>query len=765
MPPLEPPPPLPSLEPLPPLPHPPFTPAPRPLRPEPPRQPRPPRPPRRPRRRRGVLRRVASLALFLCGLVIASSTAYAAYSFFTSTQSTYGGEVISLRDLLPADNLKIYDGQGRLVDQLTDQGIHTAIHYDQIAPNLVNATIAIEDKTFWSNEGVDLTAILRSALTDFKNGQSIEGGSTITQQLVKQLIVGASPDLTRKLSEVVLAPQVNYHYTKQDIMEMYLNTIFYGHQAYGIDAAATVYFALEDSDGQSAASQLDLAQAAFLAGLPRNAALYDPIPHFQRATARFTEVLDAMVAQGYISRTQAQQAMREEQSPHFLVSSPALQNQAPHFADYVLSQLEQQFHMTRSQLSRSGLIVTTTLNLDLQNQILAVMRQHIASLSSHHVSNAAEVLIDFHTGAIISMLGSLDYYNNAIDGQYNVALAYRQPGSSFKPYVYATAFEQGASPAQAVNDVPTTFTNPGDQIPTYTPMNDDDRFHGPMTLRCALQNSLNVPAVRVLQHVGITSAIATAQAMGITSYQGTAGLSLVLGSLGVRLLDHTSAIGVFANNGVRQPYYAISKVVQSANGKVLFAHQTGSGTRVMSPQVAYMMTSVLSDNTSRIPAFTSCSALQLYANSQQACLAGDRGVVRPAAAKTGTTQDSRDGWTVGYTTDYVMGVWTGNDDDSPMTGISAETSAAPIWHAGMLLAEQGRPVRAFQNPGGLVRATVTYSNGVVATDWFQSGTVPDSITAPAGSHIPASSAPYCSTYGLAFSPPAQASSTNSGNSW
>ena len=634
-----------------------------------------------------MLRRVASLALFLCGLVIASSTAYAAYSFFTSTQSTYGGEVISLRDLLPADNLKIYDGQGRLVDQLTDQGIHTAIHYDQIAPNLVNATIAIEDKTFWSNEGVDLTAILRSALTDFKNGQSIEGGSTITQQLVKQLIVGASPDLTRKLSEVVLAPQVNYHYTKQDIMEMYLNTIFYGHQAYGIDAAATVYFALEDSDGQSAASQLDLAQAAFLAGLPRNAALYDPIPHFQRATARFTEVLDAMVAQGYISRTQAQQAMREEQSPHFLVSSPALQNQAPHFADYVLSQLEQQFHMTRSQLSRSGLIVTTTLNLDLQNQILAVMRQHIASLSSHHVSNAAEVLIDFHTGAIISMLGSLDYYNNAIDGQYNVALAYRQPGSSFKPYVYATAFEQGASPAQAVNDVPTTFTNPGDQIPTYTPMNDDDRFHGPMTLRCALQNSLNVPAVRVLQHVGITSAIATAQAMGITSYQGTAGLSLVLGSLGVRLLDHTSAIGVFANNGVRQPYYAISKVVQSANGKVLFAHQTGSGTRVMSPQVAYMMTSVLSDNTSRIPAFTSCSALQLYANSQQACLAGDRGTVRPAAAKTGTTQDSRDGWTVGYTTDYVMGVWTGNDDDSPMTGISAETSAAPIWHAGMLLAE------------------------------------------------------------------------------
>ncbi|HXR66884.1 MAG TPA: penicillin-binding transpeptidase domain-containing protein, partial [Ktedonobacteraceae bacterium] len=449
-------------------------------------------------------------------------------------------------------------------------------------------------------------------------------------------------------------------------------------------------------------------------------------------------------------------ASQEEQRSNFFSASTTLQDQAPHFDEYVLTQLEQQFHMTRSQLSRSGMVVTTTLNVGLQKQILAVMQQHIAEIgAAHHVSNAAEVLIDFHTGAIISMLGSIDYYDNAIDGQFNVALAYRQPGSSFKPYVYAAAFAQGASPAQAVDDAPTTFTIPGGTPSTYSPKNDDSLNHGHMTLRCALQNSLNVPAVRVLQHVGISSALSVAQAMGIANYEGTPGLSLVLGGLDVRLLDHTSAFGVFANNGVREPDYSISKVVQSTTGQVLFQHQLTGGTQVISPQIAYMMTSVLSDNTSRTPAFSACSSLQLYSNSQQACLSGDRGVVRPAAAKTGTTQDLRDGWAMGYTTDYVMGVWTGNDDDSPMLATSAELSAAPIWHNAMLLAEQGLPIHTFQNPGGLVRASVTYPDGVKSTDWFLAGSVPPSVpTPPSQSRHAAIPAPYCSTYSLAFPPPA-----------
>jgi membrane peptidoglycan carboxypeptidase len=503
-----------------------------------------------------------------------------------------------------------------------------------------------------------------------------------------------------------------------------------------------------------------------LAGLPRNAALYDPATNFKGATDRFEEVLNAMVAQGYISQAQANDAYQEEQSPNFFISSPTLLDQAPHFDEYVLSQLEQQFHMTRAQLSLSGLVVTTTLDITLQEQILQVMRQHINEIRSHHVSNAAEVLLDFHTGAILSMLGSIDYTNDAIQGQFNVALAYRQPGSSFKPYVYATAFAQGASPGQAVNDAPTVFNTPGANPPLYAPKNDDFLFHGAMTLRCALQNSLNVPAVRVLQHVGISNALATAQAMGISSYEGSPGLSLVLGGLGVRLLDQTSAFGTFANNGVHQPYYSIRKVVQNANGRVLFQSQVASGSQVISPQVAYMTTSVLSDNESRIPAFTACSPLQLYANSRRACLAGDRGMVRPAAAKTGTTQDSRDGWTVGYTTDYVLGVWTGNNDDTPMLNVSAEDSAAPIWHNAMLLAEKDRPVHDFQLPQGLVRATVTYANGVQSSDWYLPGAVPHSASAPAGTpHTGPLPSSYCSTYALAFQPPVDNGIPSDGSWW
>jgi membrane peptidoglycan carboxypeptidase len=700
-----------------------------------------------------------SSTLLLLLLALASIIGSIAYNFINTTQGTYASQVLTLRDLLPPDNLKIYDSQNRLIDQLTDQGIHTEVPYDQIAPDLVNATVAIEDRTFWQNQGVDITGILRSALTDLENGQPVEGGSTITQQLIKLLIVRNSSDIVRKLSEIVLAPQVNDHYSKRDIMEMYLNTIYYGHQAYGIDAAATVYFGLEDKPGHSAASQLDLAQAAMLAGLPRNASLYDPFAHPQTSFTRFYSVLEAMVAQGSISQLQAQAAYQEGQSPHFFKSSPTLQDQAPHFDDYILTQLEQIFHLTRAQLSRSGLIVYTTLDVVLQQKILKVMQQHIAEIrAAHHVTNAAEVLIDFHTGAIISMLGSIDYYDNSIDGQFNAALGYRQPGSSFKPYVYVTAFEQGASPAQAVDDAPTTFSTPGSNPPTYSPGNYDNRFHGHMTLRCALQNSLNVPAVRVLQHVGVNNAMATAQAMGITSYEGTVGLSMVLGGLDVRLLDHTSAMGVFANGGVRQPYYSISKVVQGTTGTILYQHTLTPGTQVITPQLAYMMTSVLSDNTSRLPEFFDCNVLQLYANSQQDCYNGNRGPVRPAAAKTGTTQNFRDNWTIGYTTDFVMGVWAGNDDNSPMIDVTGVQGAAPIWHDAMLLAEQGHPIQDFQNPGGLVRATVTYPDGVTSTDWFLPGTVPNGgTTTPTPTPTPGpqgpTPTPYCSNYSFAFAPP------------
>jgi len=712
-----------------------------------------------------------TLVLLLIFLSVSSTAGYVGYSFVHTTQVAYQHSVVTLPDLLPLDNLKIYDSKGVLIDQLADNGIHTSITFDQVAPIMINATVATEDKNFWTNEGFDVVGITRALLANLENGRVVEGGSTITQQLIKNLIVGSDPTIVRKLEELVLAPQVNNDYTKKDILTMYLNSIYYGNQAYGIDAAAEIYFGLQDRPGHSAASQLDIAQSAMLAGLPSNPTSYDPFTHPQTGMQRFETVLDLLVAQKYISKADKYDAIAEAQGKNFFKPAAAINNLAPHFANFVIAQLQKQLHIKNAgDLSRSGMIVYTTLDIQLQNKIQKIMQQHIAELrDTHNLTNAAEVLIDFHTGAIVSLLGSIDYNNASIDGQFDVTQAYRQPGSSFKPYVYVTAFEQGASPAQAIDDQPITIQVPDSNPPTYSPTNYDLKFHGHMTLRCALQNSLNVPGVKVLQHVGIQQAMQTAYNMGITSYEGTPGYSLVLGGLGIRLIDHTSAMGVFANGGVRVPYYAINKVVSGNTGTVLYQHQFNAGTQVISPQLAYMMTNVLSDNTDRIPEFYDCNVLQLYSNSQQDCWNGNRGVVRPAAAKTGTTSDFRDNWTVGYTTDYVMGVWAGNDDNSPMINVSGIAGAAPIWHDSMLVAEQGHPIQNFVNPGGLVRATVTYPDGVKTTDLFLPGTVPANATTPTveptvgnGGTTPSGGdasqslpQPYCpASYSFVFPPPA-----------
>ena len=399
---------------------------------------------------------LASILLFLLVLFLSVSSAasYAAYRFYMNTQQHYGQQVLTLYDLLPRDNLKMYDRNGILIGQLTDQGLHTSVTLDQVAPPLVNATIATEDKNFWTNPGIDMLRILRAALDDVRSGHVVEGGSTITQQLIKNLLVGNEVTVQRKLEELVLVPQVNTYYSKQDILQMYLNSIYYGEQAYGIDAAATVYFGLTDKLGQPASAQLDLAQAAMLAGLPSSPDLYDPLQHPQAAFERFQTVLLLMEQQGYITRVQQLEAIKEAQQPNFFKSAPGLANRAPHFFNFVLTQLEQTFHLTRAQLSRSDMQVYTTLDITLQDKIQQIMQQHIAALRyTHNVTNAAEVLLDYHTGAIISLLGSVDYNDASIDGQFDVATqAYRQPGSSFKPYVYAAAMMAGLKPTTILVD-------------------------------------------------------------------------------------------------------------------------------------------------------------------------------------------------------------------------------------------------------------------------------------------------------------------------
>lgn len=672
------------------------------------------------------------MAMLVVFLSLTGASSFVAYQFYNTTQSQFTNQIINLPSLLPKDNLKIYDSKGVLLYQLVDQGMHTSVTFDQIPDYVVEATVSTEDKNFWSNPGFDPARIFQAALEDLKANQSVQGGSTITQQLIKKLVVGDSENLQRKLQEVTLTPIVNQHYSKKDIMEMYLNTVFYGEQANGIDAAANAFFDLHDKPGKPAAAQLDLAQSAMLAGLISGPSLHDPFYHPQAASDRFDYVINRMVQDKYITKVQAEDAAREAHSKNFFKHPTNLQNLAPHFVYFVMSQLESAFHLTQNQLSRSDMSVHTTLDLSLQNKIQKIAQQDIAAIPAYlHVTNAAEVLIDYHTGAVKTLLGSLDYNNKAIDGQYDVATqGYRQPGSSFKPYVYATAFEHGISPAQAINDSPLTINIPGSE--SFTPNNYDNKYHGQLTIRCALQTSLNIPAVKTLQHVGINAALKTAEDMGIgNNWEGTPGYSMVLGSLDVHLIDHTSSYGTFANGGVHVPYYTIQSV-DFVNEHHTYNHPTNTGKRVLTPQIAYMMTNVLSDDASRINEFGHCDPLQLYSSSQNDCWAGNPGSIRPAAAKTGTSNDFRDNLTVGYTSDYVMGVWAGNSDNSPMqTGVTGIVGAAPIWHDSMLEAEKGHPIRDFQNPGGLELQNVTYADGVHSTDLFLSGSTPSTST-PAG---------------------------------
>jgi membrane peptidoglycan carboxypeptidase len=652
-------------------------------------------------------------------ILVLASTLVSLAAVVEATHERYQPKVTTLEDILPKDSLKMYDEHGTPIYQMLDQGMQTTVPLSQISQNLINAEVAIEDRYFWTDSGVDITGIVRAALADLSNGHVVEGGSTITQQLIKNAIVGNQDTIMRKLQEIILAPEVTRLYSKQEVISMYLNTIYYGEQAYGADAAAFTYFGLHDSTHASAASKLDIAQAAMLAGLPRAPSMLDPFLHSKAAHQRLQEVLNQMRLLGYITNQQMQAALNEANRPGFLHHGVVHNNLAPHFVNYALNELAQVLHVKQADLARAGLNISTTLDLPLQNKILKIAQQHIAQLAAaHHMSDAAEVMIDFHTGAIRVLLGNDDPANPRY-GSFDMATqGYRQSGSSFKPYIYATAFSEGLSPGMPVMDAPFSIQLCCG-LPSYTPQNYDQRFHGLVSYRYALQNSFNVPGVKVLTRVGVDAALHTAQVMGINSYTGTPNYTMVLGTLGIHLLDQTSAYGVFANGGVRILSHAINEVTDP-QGNLIYKF-IPKGIRVISKQVAFLMSNVLSDNNSRTFEFGKCSDLYLYSNSQTQCYQGNPGTIRPAAVKTGTSQDFRDNWTVGYTSDYVMGVWAGNNNDSPMINVTGVDGAAPIWHDSMLLAEGGRPITDFHNPGGLVRNTVSYPEGITTTDWYLKG--------------------------------------------
>src|SRR5579885_168503 len=645
---------------------------------------------------------------------------FAGYNSFTNAVNEhYQGKIATLVDLLPGDSLRMYDEHDILIYEAVDQGLQVSEPLNNISANLMHAEIAIEDQNFWTNPGYDITGIVRAALSDLTNGRVVAGGSTITQQLIKNVVVGNQDTIMRTLQEIILAPEATRYYTKQQIMDMYLNTTYYGNQAYGAEAAAFIYFDLRDTSTTTGAAQLDIAQAAMLAGIPQNPTLYNPFLHPVATFTRMRAVLNEMYLQGYITSLQEREAIVEAQRPDFLHPGIVNNSLAPHFVNYALNELANTLHIKLPDLSRSGLVVETTLDLPLQNKILKIAQENVQALSAaHHLTDAAEVLINFHTGAINVLLGNIDP-NNRQYGQFDVATqGYRQPGSAFKPFVYSTAFEQGISPGMPVLDAPVSVPMCCG-LPSYSPHNYDQSYHGLLSIRAALQNSFNVPAVKVLYKTGVDDALNTALKMGITSYNGTPNYTMVLGTLGVHLLDMTAAYGVFADGGVRVPPHAISAVYDT-QGKLIYLFDT-NGYRVISPQIAFLMTNVLSDNQARTFEFGACSMLYLYSNTQSQCYAGDPGTVYPSAVKTGTSQNFADNWTIGYTNDYVMGVWAGNNDNSPMINVIGVDGAGPIWHESMLLAEQGHAPTDFAVPPGMVKRTVTYPEGLTSTDWYIKG--------------------------------------------
>jgi len=508
---------------------------------------------------------------------------------------------------------------------------------------------------------------------------------------------------SRKIKEFILALEISRRYSKDQILEWYLNSNFYGNLAYGVEAAAKVYF-------DKPVQELDLAECAMLAAVPQYPGL-NPIDAPEEARKRQHLVLDAMVRQGHITAEEAIAA--KYQKLDIKAREERYDLIAPHFSIYARKRLEEMFGP--ELVHRGGLRVYTTLDLEKQNLAQEIARKWIAELQAQkqNVSNAAVVVINPRTGEILVMVGSLDYWDEKIDGQVNVVLANRQPGSAFKPFTYVTAFSQGYTAATMIMDVRTAFPDP--PYPPYVPENYDRKYHGPKRIRQSLACSYNLPAVKVLDMVGVKNVINTAHRMGITTLnEEYYGLSLTLGGGEVKLLDMTYAFSVFANDGTlaglpvneqRLGYRELDPVailrVEDRDGNIIWQYTAPETREVLSPQLAYLINDIMSDNNARAPMFGYESPLQLS---------------RPAAVKTGTTNDFRDAWTIGYTPQIITGVWAGNSNNEPMERVAGSRGAAPIWHDFMEKVLEGMPVENFVRPPGFEEVEVCSVSGMLPTE-------------------------------------------------
>jgi penicillin-binding protein 1C len=676
----------------------------------------------------GCLARVGIVLLFIGIFIAVVFFSFGIYKYFAIVNADDFPDVRNLySNASQFETTTILDRNGNTLYEIVDPqaGRRTYVRLDQISPYMIASLLATEDKDFYNNPGYDPIAMLRAIWQNRISGETVSGASTITQQLARILLL--SPEernrqtMERKEREIVLAAEITRLYTKDEILELYLNEVFFANYSYGIEAAAQTYF-------NTSAANLTLAQSTFLAGIPQSPGVYDIFTNREQTLRRHRDVIllayelsqekgcieiSTQAHPVCISAPEADQARLEIEQYNF--QPKVFTRNYPHWVEFIRMQLIEEYG--EEVIYRSGFRVHTTLDNNLQVAAERIVTEQIQQLTANNATDAALIHIDVATGEILAMVGSADFYNEAISGEVNMALVPRQTGSAFKPLVYTAAFEKGWTPATLIWDIETEFPptgRPGDGLPPYVPVNYDLRYHGPVLVRSALANSFNVAAVKALQYVGIYrdpdanedtgGMIRFSERMGITSLNRTDyGLALALGGGEVSLLELTKAFSVYPNSGTLIEPAAITKIEapseETREYEPIYERPGIERLQVISPEHAYLISSILSDNAARTPMFGANSVLNLPFT---------------AAAKTGTTNDFRDNWTVGFTTNDVVGVWVGNADNSPMRNTSGLTGAAPIWANYMqeiTYTYRGGQTSGFARPAGIEDHVICAASG------------------------------------------------------
>ncbi|MDQ3239028.1 MAG: transglycosylase domain-containing protein [bacterium] len=588
---------------------------------------------------------------------------------------------------------QILDRNGKLLYSVYGDKNRTLVPLDKIPKSVQNATIAVEDKDFYKHQGVNWDSYLR-IIKELVVYRRLIGGSSLTQQLVKNVLLSPVRTPTRKLRELILAIQVEKRYSKNEILQMYLNEIPYGGTAYGIQAASRQYFNKD-------VGELTITQSAILAGLPQSPTYYSPYGDNPKAyVSRTKHVLKRMLDDKYINKEQFDKSVNELDTVEF--TAQRININAPHFTLWVKKQLEEKYG--EKMLDEGGLRVYTSLDLDIQNKAQDIVRTEVEKLAKAKVGNGAAMVINPKSGEIIAMVGSKDYFAPDYDGQFNVSTSRtRQPGSATKPFTFAVSLMKGYTPATMWLDVKTTF-NGGAGQPPYEPVNYDGKFRGPVQTRYALGSSLNIPAVKSLASNGIKETMQKSYEMGLSNWEPTTqalsqvGLSLTLGGREVSMIDMMQSYGVFANQGIRQDLVPILKVTNSS-GKIIDEHHSNQGVKVFSEEISYLISHILSDDSARLLGFGPRSLLYIPNKT--------------VAVKTGTTDLKRDNWAFGYTPSFVVGAWVGNNDYKVMDPsiASGVTGATPIWNKITKLLLENKPDEPFVRPANIISIDVDAKTG------------------------------------------------------